>query len=480
MTDPNSALFTGERGESRPPDARLARTLATALNYNFSRAIADLIDNSIAAGAENVWLFVDNKNGKYKSPRSFVAVVDDGVGMTIERLRDVLVYGAQSEDDARNLGRFGLGMKTASTSQSFVLAVATRDSRDMVFQARAWDIPWIESHGDWTLRVPKPDIFPKSILSKIKNSSGTAVLLPDLSRMKSNMNELSAHHQSTVLAPKIAQCREYVRTVFHRFITGNTLSKEYAGKKVNIYLNDELLTPWDPFLESHDRHKAWPLPENDLNRLTLRDARSGDGGADNPLSLTLNGQLMDIRLHVLPKLQQSDPLFKDAGGIKGWNAQQGVYFYRLDRLIQSGGWCGLLTLDEHKKLARLSIDVNREWDSIIELTATKDRVIIPDSPSEFRSDFKTIFGRLRGAASEVYDHRIYSNTEEETGDQGQTEDGEGDNAEEINSKSRTSSGGKKTRPHKLDQKTFKRLLEACKSNDEQNTLTAVWTRAQSM
>jgi len=514
----NDGLFSSEQGETRPPKASLARTLATALNYDFERAVADLIDNSIAANAKNVWVFIDTVDGDYGSSRAFVAVCDDGEGMSASTLSDALEYGHQSDDNARNLGRFGLGMKTASTSQSFVLAVATRESSESDYVARAWDIPWIEARGEWRLRIPKLEIFPGPVMDRIEGSSGTVVLLPDLSRMKSNINTLKKFNQSQVLAPKIKKCEDYLRAVFHRFMTGRTLSEEYAGQTVNIHLNNRKLIAWDPYMEDDERHVAWSLPDDDLRRLTFLNQGSKAGGAEGPLRLTLNGKVMDLRFHILPKMSKSDPAFEEAGGIKSWNSQQGVYFYRLDRLIQSGGWCGLLANDEHTKLARLSIDVGRNWDSLLELTATKDRIIIPDSPAEYRKDFKAVFGRLRGAAKRIYDGNAGTTggeangggedvgggaggADDETGgggDRGGGTGGEGvggggtggggtggggtggNGAAGGGSGRRSGGGGTRPRPHKLDQKTFDRMVEVCETDEEISTLDKIWRRARAI
>ena len=402
----NEELFTNERGELRPPKTGLARTFATALNYTFERAIADLIDNSVAADARNVWVTIDAAMGDYGSPRPFVAVADDGHGMSLQTLSDALEYGHLSDDGAKNLGRFGLGMKTASTSQSFVLAVASRERAEDSFVARAWDIPWLETRGQWELRVPRLEIFPSDVLNSIDGSSGTCVLLPDLDRMQPGINEWSQVKQSRLLGQKKRTCEAYLRAVFHRFLAGSTLSPEYKGRRINIHVNGTRLEPWDPFMEGDPRHQVWALPDRDVQRVQFLFPNSTRGGEDGPLSLTLNGKVMELRFHILPKMSKADRAFNEAGGIKNWNAQQGVYFYRLDRMIQSGGWCGLLSNDEHTKLARLSIDVDRTWDSLLELTATKNRIIIPASPAEFRKNIKTIFGKLRAAAKRVMRDRI--------------------------------------------------------------------------
>ncbi len=446
----NTNLFEDAAGEERPPTPNLARILAKGLNYNFERALADIIDNSISHNAENVWIYIDHKNGKFDYDRAFVSIVDDGDGMSEEHLSESLEYGHASSDKANNLGAFGLGMKTASTSQSWVIAVASRDNAQSDFSRRAWDIPWIEENDQWSLRVPKVEMFPEKVIEKISGQTGTTVMLPDLTRIKSNINELSAFNQEQFLAPKIQACKEHLQCVFHRFISGKTLSQEFAGRKVNMFINDIPLEPWDPFLEDHENHQDFLLDDGTISSLVhLAPNLTGT----EPLSLTLQGNVMHFRMHILPVIEE-----------KWKNSQQGVYFYRLDRLIQSGGWCQLLTFDEHLKLARLSIDVNRDWDELIELTATKNRIIVPESPSSFRRDFKKIFSKLRVKARDVYDGK---DDDLVTGGTGGTTGGTGEGG-----------SGNSPKKHRLDDQTVMKLLDACENDDEEKVIMRVYTRAK--
>ena len=185
--DRHADLFEEEEGEDSSPDSGLARTLATAFNYDFHQAVADLIDNSIAANAKNVWVYIESQDGPSDSDRPFVAVADDGHGISENELVKVMKYGHQSSNIDTNLGRFGLGMKTASTSQSWILSVATREFSNQEFTRRSWDIDYIEEIGEWRLRRPKSEVFPIKIMQKISDTSGTVILLNDLSRMKKNI-----------------------------------------------------------------------------------------------------------------------------------------------------------------------------------------------------------------------------------------------------------------------------------------------------
>lgn len=484
-------IFSAEEGEDNPPNAGLARTLSKALNYTFFRAIADLIDNSIAADANNIWLHIEPKDGESGSSRPFVAVVDDGHGMSLERLKEAMVYGAPTSDSPNNLGNFGLGMKTASTSQSFILAVSTRENENQEYSRRAWDIPWMETNG-WQLRVPNSEIFPGNIMSNIEDTSGTAVLLYDLSRMKSNINELVPQNQVQSLQPKITECVEYIGMVFHRFISGNTLSEEYAGRQINIFMNGQRISPWDPFMSDHENYEEFEIEETAARRLVHCHPNTGKGSVEEPIMLILRGNEMKIRLHLLPKLSPGtssdmpplDPLHAQGAGRmgRGWNGGQGVYVYRLDRMIEFGGWFRLLKNEPHYSLARISIDFGRDWDDSLELTATKDRIIIPDTPPTFRNDFKSIFGKLRGASNTrvrgPWPNWPPEDAEGEDDDSGEDEDTPIPPSTPVPTPDPTPTPNPPPRPRKrLDNNTLERLLEACQTEEERNMIGLIWMRA---
>ena len=211
------SFFEEDDGEYVIPSPSLATTLGRGMNYDFYRAIADLVDNSIAANAGNVWIDIESKNGPSLSSHAFVSVTDDGDGMTLERLKQAMQYGAINQGDASDLGRFGLGMKTASTSISNILSVATRDAHSEHFHCRSWDLPWMREHKDnaWRLRRPLISNFPEEILSRIQNSPGTIIYLHDLTRLRSEMNSLTTTQQMNIFLPMVSEVMEYMGLIYH-------------------------------------------------------------------------------------------------------------------------------------------------------------------------------------------------------------------------------------------------------------------------
>jgi len=134
-----------------PPSAPDLLESMRAIGYSFEAALADLIDNSIAAGARNVNIRFSANNAPY------IAVIDDGAGMSPQDLTDAMRHGSRNPGirrDALDLGRFGLGLKTASLSQCRTLTVVSL--RDGVVSARRWDLDYIARRRDWwLLNIPE-------------------------------------------------------------------------------------------------------------------------------------------------------------------------------------------------------------------------------------------------------------------------------------------------------------------------------------
>jgi Histidine kinase-, DNA gyrase B-, and HSP90-like ATPase len=119
------------------------------VGYSLETAIADLVDNSIAAGAGQIEIGLS-----WKDSDAVLTVLDDGSGMSEERLVEAMRFGGKGPQIQRadtDLGRFGLGLKTASLSQCRQLTVASKSDRGRV-AAFTWDVDLIaEGDGGWHL-----------------------------------------------------------------------------------------------------------------------------------------------------------------------------------------------------------------------------------------------------------------------------------------------------------------------------------------
>lgn len=353
--------------EDVPPDASAMIESMRAYGYTLSTAIADLIDNSIAAEAGHVWIRLH-----WAGPDSWISVADDGKGMDEAALRDAMRLGSRSplaERDPEDLGRFGLGLKTASLSQCRRLTVHSRRA-DETGWIRRWDLDYLalpETKG-WRLLTSCAPGSEHRLELPQEASTGTVVLWEILDRIvgDAGKDDRKVHDHFLKLAEDL---QDHLAMVFHRFLGT-------PGRRLRIYLNDRLVEPWDPFLEHHSATQ--PTPE-ELIPIP---------GHEEPIR---------VRGFVLPhKDRLGDEAHRQASGVAGWNAQQGFYLYRNQRLIVAGSWLGLgggrpWTQEEHYKLARIRLDVPNSMDHLWQLDVKKSSAVPPPIAAD----------RLRGLAQTV-------------------------------------------------------------------------------
>lgn len=333
-----------------PSAKRLIRSLRD-MGYDFSTAVADIVDNSIEAGSTNVFI-----NIEFNGDNSWVRIADNGIGMGVEQLQEAMRYGSERDyDNEKDLGKFGLGLKTASMSQCQRMIVASRcDQNQKAIHAYCWDMNHVDLTNKWEiLKVPKKEL--KSILNHyLDDSTGTVVFWQRLDRI------LGYKHPYGDFAKKrlLGMCRdleEHLSMVFHRFLAG-----EVPGKRLKIMLNGNNVEPWDPFARQEIKTLI-------LDPIPLHLEHEGKTG------------IVTLEPYVLPPKDDfsSTDSFNLASGPKKWNRQQGFYIYRANRLIQSGGWCGLKTIDEHLKLARIAINFSPHLDEAFKINVSKMNVQLP-------------------------------------------------------------------------------------------------------
>ena len=337
--------------------------------YSLPAAVSDLIDNSITAGAGNIWL-----QFHWSGANSRVSILDDGRGMSEMELVDAMRIGSRSpreEREADDLGRFGLGLKTASISQARSLTVATRTASSRSPSIRQWDLDHLASVGEWQLLRPSAEVLGESAAALNELPHGTLVVWGKPDRMvgDAGVDDERARRQ---FLQALEAVENHIAMVFHRLMTGRA--------SVTIWLNGQKIVPWDPFL-------------------TEEDATQHLGSE----SLGRDGEVVVIP-YVLPHHSRLTPeQHRLAGGSAGWNAQQGFYVYRNRRLLLPGDWLGLeFQKEEHYKLARIRVDLSNASDDEWDIDVRKSRA---RPPLRFRDDLLRIARATRGRAVEVYRHR---------------------------------------------------------------------------
>ena len=340
-----------------------------AFGYSPQTAIADLIDNSVSANSLNVDVLFH-----WDGYDSWIAVLDDGAGMSEEILREAMRAGSTNPLDTRgtqDLGRFGLGLKTASFSQCRWLTVMSAVEEGPP-ATRTWDLDLIGSTGQWRLLAENHPEDAR-LWQEIKPAGrGTLVIWRHLDRIvnpKTPANELTERHFYAV-ADRVVQ---HLSMIFHRFLRG--------PKRLSLRVNGRSLKPWDPFLEDSQATQAL-----------------GDE------ALTYRGSSIRVRSFVLPHVTRLSPgEYSAAAGPRGWAAHQGFYVYRNRRLIVTGDWLGLgFARDEPTKLARIQLDLPNNMDQDWQLDVRKS-VVRP--PAALAPQLRRIAEVARRGSAQVYRHR---------------------------------------------------------------------------
>jgi hypothetical protein len=337
------------------------------VGYTIEAAMADLIDNCIAAEATRVDIWFSPHEMPY------VAVIDNGHGMSASELTLAMCPGSRSPREQRSssdLGRFGLGLKTASLSQCRRLTVVSRTGG--ATSGREWDLDYLSHVKDWKLKVlAESDLATLPAIDRLP-AQGTMVLWRDLDR-------LAAIHSGgaleTFMNAAMARVQHHLELVFHRFLRG-----EAGIRKVAIHIQGHPLAGADPFGLEFPATQSLP-----------REV------------VPIAGSEVEIQPYVLPHHSKiSAEAYERLGGEDGHLRNQGFYIYRNKRLIISGTWFRLVRQSELTKLARVRVDIPNTLDPLWTLDVKKSFAAPPEL---IRRELRRVIERITGSSQRVYTHR---------------------------------------------------------------------------
>lgn len=331
------------RDLSWPPFAPVLMESMRAIGYSLETAIADLVDNCVSAQAKTISIRLP------PGEPSFLGVLDDGNGMSFDELKNAMRHGSRSPTDSRpegDLGRFGLGLKTASLSQCRRLIVLSKKHGQI--SGVAWDIDHVIAKGEWSLQVlDDADLRVLPLVADLKRRvSGTLVLWQKLDRAASG-----DPGTGTVLSERIDRASRHLSLVFHKFLSGE------ADRRIELDINANPVLPIDPFLSAHSstiRHPVEVVP--------------------------VLGTIVRIEGFTLPHISQlTKEQIAKAGGREELRREQGFYVYRNNRLIVWGTWFRLFPQQELSKLTRVMVDVTNELDHEWTLDIKKSMASPPEA-----------------------------------------------------------------------------------------------------
>jgi hypothetical protein len=332
-----------------PSAARLTESLRD-IGYDFPTALADLVDNSIAAEASRIDIVTE-----FNGTDSRVYIADDGRGMTEAELIEAMRFGSRRIYERGDLGRYGLGLKTASLSHCRRVTVATRHApRQRRIAAFQLDLDRILRSDQWFIIDPGMTEAVEKAQEWLDEAPGTVVIWEELDRVLPEKRPDGgwAKRRLDGLARRTV---DHLAMVFHRFLEGTA-----GAKKIIITVNGEKVRPWNPFAPNEPARIELP---RQIFELAIDDH---------------SGRVELERTVLPPRDHFSSPAeFERLSGPLKWNRQQGLYIYRAHRLVQWGGWNGIRGIDEHTKLARASLDFDTDLDSAFNINVAKMRVSVP-------------------------------------------------------------------------------------------------------
>ena len=315
------------REQEVPPKASVLVESLRDIGYSLHTAVSDVIDNSLTAGALKIELHAETH-----AEVPAIGILDDGTGMTEAELLEAMRPGSRSPLEGRtatDLGRFGLGLKTASFSQCRRLTVVTR--RAGVTSCAVWDLDTVAARDRWIVELPgSVETIP---WCDCLAADGTLVVWQKLDRLVGP----DGREDRRDLVRQLAETARHVEFVFHRFLSG----REDKEGRVAISLNGRELRPFDPF---HSHHQATQHHQEEPFVLAGKEIR-----------------IQPVTLPHHDKVSKDD--WTRYGGPEGYVKNQGFYLYRNRRLIVHGTWFGLARQLELTKLCRVRIDMPSSLDA---------------------------------------------------------------------------------------------------------------------
>jgi hypothetical protein len=290
------------------------------VGYTFEIAVADILDNSISACAKNISIYAVHQ------PDLVFAMLDDGIGLVEEGVREAMRLAAKNPADERSandLGRFGLGLKTASFSQCRNLTLVSK--KDGRISARQWDLDVLTERNEWLLITPATDELESLPLFKELNSLETGTLVV--------WRKVDRYEQDSFIT-EISKLKKHLSLVFHRFLEGRN--------RIKISVNQDDLKPFNPF-----------NPDNNATQI------------GTATKTKLFGSDVVIQAFILPhhsKISQQE--FERFATEEGYTRSQGFYLYRANRLLIWGTWWGILKAIDSYKLVRIAVDIGNDQDRL--------------------------------------------------------------------------------------------------------------------
>lgn len=354
------------RDHRLPPSAASLSASMRDLGYSLETAVADLIDNSISAEATKIGIVCE-----MATAQPYLAIIDNGWGMTQQELIDAMKHGSaspKSKRGAHDLGRFGLGLKTASFSQCRSLTVGSVKKGER--SGAEWNLDRIDKEDDWILSVLDESEIAALPHAGDISDHGTVVVWRKLDRL---FEDERGTRRDDIVNEKLDLVERHLALVFHRFLAGEVKGR----KRISITLNGHPVQPFDPFCRKNKSTRY--LPEDFVE---------------------VDGEMVHLQPYILPHHSNLTATEYDYYQSRSdFISNQGAYIYRNGRLMAWGDWFRLVPKGEATKLARVQIDFPNSLDESWTIDIKKSRA---RPPIAVRDRMRQIIGKVTGASTTVH------------------------------------------------------------------------------
>jgi hypothetical protein len=322
--------------------------------YNVKTAAADIIDNSIAAKADLVNVEIALRS----DGRKLVYFGDNGDGMDADGIHRAMRYGAPERDNPESLGKFGLGLKTASSSVCLKYTLISRKGPSQQLAKLAWDLEHVAHQKKWEMLKDPVTADEQERFEELCGDKGTLLIWENCDRILTKDYEPGSSKEQAAIKRLAESLIKHLSLVYHRFLD----QTDERERNVSIFVNQTAVEPWNPFYPARSEQVLAQVKQ----QLTVE---MPDGSEETA----------HIRAWILP--HRSD-MTKDEEKTHARisNSAQGFYVYREGRLIQDGTWLGVFGAPEpHTSLLRIEFDFGHKLDDAFRIDVKKSRILFhPD------------------------------------------------------------------------------------------------------
>lgn len=318
--------------------------------YNVKTAAADIIDNSIAAKADNINVEIILRN----DGRKLVYFGDNGEGMDADGIYRAMRYGAPERETPESLGKFGLGLKTASSSVCLKYTIISRKAPDQELAKLAWDLDHVAQEKQWEMLREPVSTDEREMFDDLCGEKGTLVIWEKCDRILTKEYEPGSTQEKNAINRLAESLAKHISLVYHRFLD----KEDKRERNINININQVAVEPWNPFYPTRSEQVL-------ADKKQTLEVELPDGSVE----------IAKIRAWILPHRNDMTKE-EEKTHARIANRAQGFYVYREGRLIQDGGWMEVFGVPEpHYSLLRIEFDFGHKLDDAFRIDVKKSRIL---------------------------------------------------------------------------------------------------------